>query len=91
MHDDQSETSDVDQQIRINELRESAREAAGGEMMDWESPDCPPELAEQFWSNCSPTKLRTARAASFSSSRPASPCPRPRSLMMRRSPRSSGR
>ena len=42
---------DLDQQIRINELRESAREAAGGEMTEWESDDCPPEMAEQFWRN----------------------------------------
>jgi hypothetical protein len=50
--DDESPTSrDIDQEIRINELCEAAREAAGGEMTEWESPDCPPELAEQFWGN----------------------------------------
>lgn len=43
--------TDIDQQIRINELREAAREAAGGEMTDWENPACPPEIAERFWSN----------------------------------------
>jgi hypothetical protein len=43
--------NDVDQQIRINELREAAREAAGGEMTSWENPDTPPEIAEHFWSN----------------------------------------
>ena len=42
---------DVDQQIRINELREAAHEAAGGEMTEWENPDTPPEIAEQFWGN----------------------------------------
>ena len=42
---------DLDQQIRINELREQTREAAGGEMTTWESEDCPPNIAEQFWSN----------------------------------------
>lgn len=42
---------DIDQQVRINELREAAREAAGGEMPTWEHPDIPPEIAEQFWSN----------------------------------------
>lgn len=42
---------DVDQVIRINELRESAREAAGGEMTSWESDDMPPEVAEGFWKN----------------------------------------
>ena len=42
---------DIDQQIRINELRETAREVAGGEMTTWESPDMPPELAETFWGN----------------------------------------
>lgn len=45
------ELSNIDQQIRINELREAAREAAGGEMTDWENSDCPPEIAEEFWSN----------------------------------------
>jgi hypothetical protein len=40
-------SQDIDQEIRINELRE----AAGGEMTEWESPDCPPELAEAFWGN----------------------------------------
>lgn len=41
----------IDQEIRINELREAAREAAGGEMTEWESPDAPPEIVEQFWGN----------------------------------------
>ena len=51
MTDEPSDIEDVDQQIRINELREAAREVAGGEMTEWESPDTPPELAEQFWGN----------------------------------------
>jgi hypothetical protein len=51
MTDEPDDWSAVDQEIRINELREAAREAAGGEMTEWESPDCPPEIAEQFWSN----------------------------------------
>jgi hypothetical protein len=51
MNDEPRNPQDVDQEICINELREAAREAAGGEMTDWESDDCPPELAEQFWSN----------------------------------------
>lgn len=42
---------DIDQQIRINELRESAREAAGGEMAEFESEDAPPEMLEAFWGN----------------------------------------
>jgi hypothetical protein len=42
---------DIDQEIRINELREAAREVAGGEMTSWENPDTPPEIAEQFWEN----------------------------------------
>jgi hypothetical protein len=41
----------IDQEIRINELREAAREAAGGEMTSWESPDAPPDIHEQFWQN----------------------------------------
>jgi hypothetical protein len=51
MHDEHDHAPDVDQEIRINELRETVREAASGEMAEWESPDCPPELAEQFWNN----------------------------------------
>lgn len=51
MNDDSTDRRNVDQEIRINELREAAREATGGEMIDWESPDCPPEIAERFWSN----------------------------------------
>ncbi len=43
--------TDIDQEIRINELREAAREAAGGEMTEWENPDTPPEIAEAFWGN----------------------------------------
>ena len=46
-----SDPPDIDQQIRINELREAAREASGGEMTEWESEDMPPELAESFWGN----------------------------------------
>jgi hypothetical protein len=41
----------IDQEIRINELREAAKEAAGGDMLSWEDPDAPPEIAEQFWEN----------------------------------------
>ncbi len=51
MHEQSDDAQDIDQQIRINELREAAREAAGGEMTDWQDPDAPPELAEQFWAN----------------------------------------
>lgn len=40
---------DIDQLIRINELREAACEVAGGEMTTWENPETPPEIAEQFW------------------------------------------
>jgi hypothetical protein len=38
----------VDQEIRINELKEEANELAGGQMFSWESEDCPPDLAESF-------------------------------------------
>jgi hypothetical protein len=51
MNEDSNAARDIDQEIRINELREAAREAADGEMTEWESPDCPPEIAEQFWEN----------------------------------------
>jgi hypothetical protein len=39
----------IDQEIRINELREAARDAAGGEMVSWEDPDAPAEIHEVFW------------------------------------------
>jgi hypothetical protein len=41
----------IDQDIRINELREAAQEAAGGEMHVYENPEAPPEITEQFWQN----------------------------------------
>ena len=41
----------VDQDIRINQLREEVIEMTGGQMTTWESPDCPPEILEQFWAN----------------------------------------
>jgi hypothetical protein len=41
----------IDQDIRINELREGAQEAGGGEMHVWESPDALPEITEQFLRN----------------------------------------
>src|SRR5690606_21010883 len=50
MQDDQ-DFDRIDQEIRINELREAAREAAGGEMLSWEDPEAPPEITEQFWAN----------------------------------------
>jgi hypothetical protein len=43
--------NDTDPEIRINELREAAQEAAGGDMTTQENPDMPPELAESFWGN----------------------------------------
>jgi hypothetical protein len=52
MHpDDPLDLNRVDQEIRINELKEEARELAGGDMLGWESPDCPPGLAEDFWNH----------------------------------------
>src|SRR5215213_7204497 len=41
----------IDQDIRINELREAVQEAAGGELHVYEDPDAPPDIAEQFWQN----------------------------------------
>jgi len=49
--DDPLDLNRVDQEIRVNELKEEARELAGGEMHAWENPDCPPGIAEQFWNN----------------------------------------
>jgi hypothetical protein len=49
MTTDPDDLERIDREIRINELRHAAGEAAGGEMVAWESEDCPPEVAEQFW------------------------------------------
>jgi hypothetical protein len=38
----------IDQEIRINELKERARESCGGAMHEWTSEDCPPGIEEQF-------------------------------------------
>lgn len=48
---DPENLDDVDQQIRINELREQAKELTGGEMSFFEARDVPPEISEQFWQN----------------------------------------
>lgn len=42
---------DIDQVIRINELREAVREVTGDELTSWESPDTSPEVSEAFWRN----------------------------------------
>jgi hypothetical protein len=47
--DDSVDPDRIDQEIRINELKEEARELAGGDMVAWESADCPPGIAEGFW------------------------------------------
>ena len=47
--DDPNDLERADQEIRINELKEKAKELTGGEINAFESPDMPPEIAEQFW------------------------------------------
>jgi hypothetical protein len=46
---DPEDLDDVDREIRVNELKEQARELAGGEMTVFEAEDVPPEVSEQFW------------------------------------------
>ena len=46
---DPDELERVDQEIRINELRHKAEELAGGQMVAWESEECPPDIQESFW------------------------------------------
>ena len=41
----------IEQEIQIIGLKREAAELAGGEMTAWESEDCPPEVALQFWEN----------------------------------------
>lgn len=40
---------DIDQQIRINELKHRAEELSGGEVVSYENPDAPPGMVESFW------------------------------------------
>jgi len=47
--DDPNDLERVDRDIRINELKHEAEDLAGGEMVAWESEECPPETAESFW------------------------------------------
>lgn len=49
--DDPNDLERVDREIHINELKEEVREAAGGEMVEFEADDCPGEVSEQFWEN----------------------------------------
>lgn len=49
--DDPLDLDRVDQEIRINELKEEANELTGGDMHVWENPNCPPGMSEQFWNN----------------------------------------
>lgn len=49
--DDPFDLKRVDQEIRINELKEEARELTGGDVHVWENPDCPPDISEEFWNN----------------------------------------
>lgn len=44
-----NELAEIDQAIRINELKAEVEELVGGEMDAYENPDCPPDIAEQFW------------------------------------------
>jgi|WetSurMetagenome_2_1015567.scaffolds.fasta_scaffold10413_4 hypothetical protein len=48
---DPEHLDDVDREIRINELKEQARELVGGEMTSSDAGDVPPEAREQFWHN----------------------------------------
>jgi hypothetical protein len=49
--EDPNDLERIDQQIRINELKEKAREITGDNMTAFESSDAPPEVLEQFWEN----------------------------------------
>jgi hypothetical protein len=46
---DPGELDRIDREIRINELKCRAEAQSGGELRYWESEQCPPEIAEQFW------------------------------------------
>jgi hypothetical protein len=49
--DDPKDLEQADREIRINELRESARELSGGEMTSFENDEPPSEVREVFWEN----------------------------------------
>jgi len=42
---------DIERRMNIHRLKNEASELGGGEMTTFESPDLPPEIAEQFWQN----------------------------------------
>lgn len=48
---DPDDLNDVDQEIRINELKERAAELTGGQMTSFEAENLPPDVAERFWQN----------------------------------------
>ncbi len=45
------ETRDIERRMNIHRLKSEASEIAGGEILGFESPDLPPEIAGQFWQN----------------------------------------
>ena len=47
--DNPATPDDIDRDIRINELKHAAEDAAGGDMTTWEADDAEPELMESFW------------------------------------------
>ena len=47
--DDPHDLPRVDQDIRINELKHEVEELSGGDLVAWESDDCPAGMAESFW------------------------------------------
>jgi hypothetical protein len=46
---DRNDQEKLDREERINELKRQAEELTGGEVASWESDECPPDLAEEFW------------------------------------------
>jgi hypothetical protein len=46
---DPNDLERIDQEIRINELKETLRESTDGDMVEFTADDCPPEIQEHFW------------------------------------------
>ena len=46
---DRNEPLDDDNEERVQKLKEETEGLAGDEMISYVSPDCPPEIEEQFW------------------------------------------
>jgi len=45
----EEDAKDIERMLHIAELKDKAKELSGDQMIEGESEDCPPEIAEKFW------------------------------------------